>query len=176
MEVAIYKYKRWSVVLLIAFILVLLLLIFPDAAHATSYYTGTDETGRQYDVTDFASGIHAVYNIARVVAIALAAVAAAAGALQMLAGNEEAASKGRTQIIMAALVIAALALLPTVVKFGVDVGRQYGWTPTIEEGNQFDTTLVTDGSGDSEKDDSDSDDKKNDNKETDDEKSDKEDK
>lgn len=176
MEVAIYKYKRWSVVLLIAFILVLLLLIFPDAAHATSYYAGTDETGRQYDVTDFASGIHAVYNIARGVAIALAAVAAAAGALQMLTGNEDAASKGRSQIIMAALVIVALALLPTVVKLGVDIGRQYGWTPTIEEGNQFDTELVMDGSSDSEKDDSGSDDKKTDNKETDDKKSDKEDK
>lgn len=150
MEVAINREKHLGVIFGIAFVLILTCLIFPDSAHATSYFSGIDETGRQYDTTSFASGMQQVYNVARVVVIALAAVAAAAGALQMLGGNEEAVAKGKAQIAIAAMVIVAIALLPTVVKFGVDVGRQYGWTPTIEEGNQFDTSLSTDSDADKE--------------------------
>ena len=150
MEVAINREKHLGVIFGIAFVLILTCLIFPDSAHATSYFSGIDETGRQYDTTSFASGMQQVYNVARVVVIALAAVAAAAGALQMLGGNQEAVAKGKAQIAIAAMVIVAIALLPTVVKFGVDVGRQYGWTPTIEEGNQFDTSLSTDSDADKE--------------------------
>lgn len=153
MEVAINREKHLGVIFGIAFVLILTCLIFPDSAHATSYFSGIDETGRQYDTTSFASGMQQVYNVARVVVIALAAVAAAAGALQMLGGNEEAVAKGKAQIAIAAMVIVAIALLPTVVKFGVDVGRQYGWTPTIEEGNQFDTSLSTDSDADKENED-----------------------
>lgn len=153
MEVTINREKHLGVIFGIAFVLILTCLIFPDSAHATSYFSGIDETGRQYDTTSFASGMQQVYNVARVVVIALAAVAAAAGALQMLGGNEEAVAKGKAQIAIAAMVIVAIALLPTVVKFGVDVGRQYGWTPTIEEGNQFDTSLSTDSDADKENED-----------------------
>lgn len=144
LEVATNREKHLRAVFGIVFALILACLIFPDSAYATSYFSGIDETGRQFDASSFADGMHQVYNIARVAAIALAAVAAAAGALQMLGGNEDAVAKGKAQIAIAVMVIVAIALLPTVVKFGVDVGRQYGWTPTIEEGNQFDTTVVTD--------------------------------
>lgn len=117
--------------------------IQPDVAFANSYYAGTDETGRSYDVSSFMAGIKQIYDIAKMVILPLGAVAIIMGAYQLLMGDEESASKGKTQIAIAIVTVMVFFLLPTVVKFGVELGRQYGWTPTIDESNTFETELVT---------------------------------
>lgn len=78
---------------------------------------------------EYSSEVWEIYSIGRVISLPLAAVSVAMGAFKML-GDEKSMAAGRKQIFITLLAVAALIILPSVVKLGLDIGQTYGWDPS----------------------------------------------
>lgn len=85
--------------------------------------------GETYDLSEYGEKIGEIYRLAEILAIPCGAVAFAFGAFKMLNGDEKSMETGKRQMIFAAIAIAVVLLLPLAVRSGVDLGRQYGWSP-----------------------------------------------
>lgn len=78
---------------------------------------------------DYSSKVWEIYSIGRVISLPLAGGSFAMGAFKML-GDEKTMAAGRKQLIITLLAVAALIILPSVVKLGLDIGQTYGWDPS----------------------------------------------
>lgn len=78
--------------------------------------------------TAYSSKVWSIYNIACVISLPLGAISIATAAFKML-GDEKTMEAGKKQILITVLTVAALYILPSVIKMGVDLGYQYRWNP-----------------------------------------------
>lgn len=104
--------------------------ILPDIAFADSF-SGKAESDVVYNLTSYKKIIEDVYHIAFVILIPVASVSFAAAAFMMFAGNEQSVAKGKKQAIITLFTVAAFLLLPAALNFGVNSGKNQGWTPQI---------------------------------------------
>lgn len=77
---------------------------------------------------NYSSKVWEIYSIGRKISLPLAAISFAMGAFKML-GDEKSMAAGRKQLFITLLAVAALIILPSVVKLGLDIGQTYGWNP-----------------------------------------------
>lgn len=90
---------------------------------------GMDKEAIPYDLTAFRDKVGEIYNLAVKISIPCGAIAFSAGAFRLLTGDEKAMEKGKSQMIFTLVAIAAIILLPVVVKAGIELGSTYGWKP-----------------------------------------------
>lgn len=93
------------------------------------HIAGADSDSAPYDLTEFRDKVGEIYNLAIKISIPCGAVSFAFGAFRLLTGDEKAMEKGKNQMIFTVVAVAAIILLPLVVRAGIELGRTYGWTP-----------------------------------------------
>lgn len=82
-----------------------------------------------YDLSEYGNKIREIYNMFVAIAIPCGAVSVAFGAFRLLSGDEKMMAKGKRQIAMTIIAIAAIILLPLAIKEGINLGMANGWTP-----------------------------------------------
>lgn len=113
-------------------VIIVILLAFTEISYADSYWVVSDGNGGTIDLTDVGNGFKNIYKILCTVAYPCAAVCFAAGAFKMMFGDEKKMSAGKQQMIYCLIAVAVILLLPTVVKWGCELGVRYGWNPDLE--------------------------------------------
>ena len=78
--------------------------------------------------SDYSTKIWEVYSVGRVVCLPLAAVSVGMSAFKLL-GDEKSQTVGKKQFYITLMAVAAMYILPYVIKLGVDLGKTYAWNP-----------------------------------------------
>lgn len=107
-----------------------------DSGNDIWHIAGADQGDAPYDLTEFRDKVGEIYALAVKISIPCGAVSFAFGAFRLLTGDEKAMEKGKNQMIFTVIAVAAIILLPLVIRAGIDLGRTYGWTPpSIQSGS-----------------------------------------
>ena len=78
--------------------------------------------------SDYSAKIWEAYTVGRVICLPLAAVSVGMSAFKLL-GDEKSQAVGKKQFYITLMAVAAMYILPYVIKLGVDLGKTYGWNP-----------------------------------------------
>lgn len=82
-----------------------------------------------YDLSMFGDKVGEVYELVLKIATPCAVIPFAMGAYKMLTGNDQDMKAGQKQMKLVLMALAALYLLPIVVRAGIDIGDAYKWSP-----------------------------------------------
>ena len=107
--------SRWIEMLAAFFLLSTLLVCRAEAAGSTLS-------------SDYSAKIWEAYTVGRVICLPLAAVSVGMSAFKLL-GDEKSQAVGKKQFYITLMAVAAMYILPYVIKLGVDLGKTYGWNP-----------------------------------------------
>lgn len=108
--------------------LIMLLLFAQTASASESIWSGTYD-GKVWDMSVFKSRILAVYSLMKGVCAPIAVCSIAAGAFEVLLGNEREQAKGMARIKYTFMAVMALYLLPAFINMGYSIAKNYAWDP-----------------------------------------------
>ena len=94
---------------------------------ASPIYAGNLWRTDDYDLTDFSEKMEEIYSLAQKLVLAAGCIGVALGGWKCITGGQDQFQKG-IQIALASVIsVAVLLILPVVIRYGMDLGKEFGW-------------------------------------------------
>lgn len=108
---------------------ILLLAVFILAIQFFSVRPTLAAISKEFDTFTWNVHLNLIKKILQTASAAIGAVGLAFCGIRYVTGTEQTAQKALTQAIYILIAVIAFILLPTFIRFGIEIGQKIGWNP-----------------------------------------------